>query len=192
MKTATMFGAAMMAAILSLAGAANASSSSLKAATSLQISKVLTDPAVISAINAQNARHQGMDQAKIDALDKQWRSEIGQTDAPLIDSMMTSDLSALLVSYREKSEGLFSEIFAMDMFGLNVGASDITSDYWQGDEEKWQETFLKGAKATHYDDVEFDESTQQYLTQVSVTIADPATGEPIGAITFGVNMELVE
>ena len=38
-------------------------------------------------------------------------------------------------------------------------------------------------------DVELDESTQAYQAQFSVSIADPATGEPIGAMTVGVFAE---
>ncbi len=37
-----------------------------------------------------------------------------------------------------------TEVFVMDARGLNVAASDVTSDYWQGDEEKFSETFPKG------------------------------------------------
>ena len=38
-------------------------------------------------------------------------------------------------------------------------------------------------------EVEFDESTQTFQGQVSVTIVDPASGEAIGAMTLGLNAE---
>jgi hypothetical protein len=37
--------------------------------------------------------------------------------------------------------------------------------------------------------VEFDDSTQFYQSQVSMPIRDPATGDLIGAITFGINVQ---
>ena len=46
-----------------------------------------------------------------------------------------------------------------------------------------------GAGATHLSEVEFDESTQTYQGQISVTVTDPATGTPIGALTVGVDAE---
>ena len=36
--------------------------------------------------------------------------------------------------------------------------------------------------------MEFDESAGKYLRQISVSIADPQTGETIGAITVGVDV----
>jgi len=77
----------------------------------------------------------------------------------------------------------------MDFKGLNVGQSAVTSDYMQGDEAKWQKTYQAGADALFIDEVEFDDSTQSFQTQMSATVVDPATGEAIGAITIGVNVE---
>ncbi|MEM9268058.1 MAG: hypothetical protein AAGA78_03855, partial [Pseudomonadota bacterium] len=81
-----------------------------------------------------------------------------------------------------------TEVFVMDNKGLNVGQSEITSDLWQGDEAKWQETFGEVQGTMHVSDVEFDESTGFYQTQVSMPALDPVTGEALGAITFGVNI----
>ena len=76
----------------------------------------------------------------------------------------------------------------MDNKGLNVGQSDMTSDYMQGDEAKWQKTFSQGAGVMFIDEVEFDESSKAFQSQASVTIVDES-GKPIGAITVGVNVE---
>jgi len=40
--------------------------------------------------------------------------------------------------------------------------------------------------------VEFDESAQQCQAQVSMVIVDPASNQAIGAVTFGVNVELLQ
>ena len=79
----------------------------------------------------------------------------------------------------------------MDNRGLNVGQSEVTSDYWQGDEAKWKKTFLVGPNAMIIDDVELDESTQTFQSQLSMSITDQATGEVIGAITVGVDVEAI-
>ena len=80
-------------------------------------------------------------------------------------------------------------VFVMDGKGLNVGQSDVTSDYWQGDEAKWQDTYSNGKGAVHISELEEDESTQTLQSQVSVTVVDPESGKAIGAVTFGVNVE---
>ena len=77
----------------------------------------------------------------------------------------------------------------MDNKGLNVGQSDVTSDYWQGDEAKWQKTFSVGPTAVFVDKVEKDESTQKFQTQVSISIVDG--GAAIGAVTVGLDVEML-
>lgn len=149
----------------------------------------LADETVLSAVRAQNASHAGMDSERITALDTQWRDEAAAGSGPLIDTVLGNDLSAFLIEKKDALNGVVSEIFVMDNVGLNVGQSDITSDYWQGDEEKWQKTFAVGPGATFVDEVDFDDSAESFLSQASVTIVDPNTGEAIGAITVGINVE---
>ena len=150
---------------------------------------VLSEAVVVDAINAQNAKFAGLKQADIDALDQKWRAEVEAADKPMIDEALASPLSKFLVEQREKSGGVITELFVTDGKGLNVGQSDPTSDYWQGDEAKWQKSFQVGPGAIFVDDVEKDESTQQLQTQVSATIVDPKTGAAIGAVTVGINVD---
>jgi hypothetical protein len=98
-------------------------------------------------------------------------------------------LSAYLRELKKQHEMVITEMFVMDAKGLNVGQSDITSDYWQGDEAKWQKSFGAGAGAVFVDDVDWDESTQRFQTQISTTISDPVTQEVIGAITIAVDAD---
>jgi hypothetical protein len=77
----------------------------------------------------------------------------------------------------------------MDAQGLNVAASGITSDMWQGDEAKFQKTYSVGADASHFGDVELDESSRRYQAQISLTIVDAASGAAIGAVTVGIDAE---
>ena len=147
------------------------------------------DEAIVNAINAQNEQTASYDQAMIDQLDTTWRAEVGASDTPTISPVLNNSTADFLRSQVEASGGMITEVFIMDMHGLNVAASDVTSDYWQGDEAKFSETYGRGADASHIADVEFDESTQTYQGQISLTIVDPATGQPIGAMTVGVDAE---
>jgi hypothetical protein len=144
---------------------------------------------IVSAIAAQNAANGAMDQAAIDGMDATWRAEIGAGATPTIDAVLQNAAAEFLRTQVAASGGRITEVFIMDQNGLNVAASAVTSDMWQGDEEKFTETYSMGPDAVHYSDVELDESTQRYQAQISMTIIDPATGEPIGAITIGVDAE---
>ena len=149
----------------------------------------LNDKAVIDAVKAQNAKHASLSQADVEKLDKQWRAEVDAASKPLIDTVLKSEVSAFLKKKKEETKGVVSEVFVMDDKGLNVGQSDITSDYWQGDEAKWKKTYSVGPDAVHFDKIEKDESTQALQMQVSISIKDPETGKAIGAVTFGINVD---
>lgn len=144
---------------------------------------------VIDAVNSQNTETAGSSEAQIIEWDTQWRAEVGQSDQPLIADVMGRDLSSFLSQQVDASEGRITEIFVMDALGLNVAASDITSDYWQGDEAKHSKSYGAGPNAVFVDAIEFDESAQSYQGQVSISLTDPATGEVVGAMTIGLNAE---
>jgi hypothetical protein len=146
-------------------------------------------PVVISAIKAQNAKNGGLSEAEILSLDTQWRDELKTNTIPMIDAILALPVSQHLREHTEASGGQITEVFVMDQVGLNVGQSGITSDYWQGDEAKFQQTYPMGAGAMHVSDVELDESTQTYQAQVSMTITDPESNMAIGAVTFGINVD---
>lgn len=154
-----------------------------------QVKSWLSDPAVIEAVKAQNAEHANLSAGDIDGLDKQWRAEAKAGGGDLVNTVLGRDLSKFLTTKKDESNGVFSEIFVMDNKGLNVGQSDVTSDYMQGDEGKWQKTYSVGPDAVFVDEVEFDDSSQTFQSQVSTTVVDPATGSAIGAITLGINVE---
>jgi len=153
------------------------------------VSGWISDSTVINAVKAQNRRNANLTQAEIDALDKQWRSETKTSNRPLIDRILANEVSGFLKKAKSKSGGLVTEVFVMDNQGLNVGQSDVTSDYWQGDEAKWKNIYLAGPDAVFIDGVEHDESTQTFQSQLSMSIKDPETGEVIGAITVGIDVE---
>ena len=157
-----------------------------------RLEAIASEGFVIDAVRAMNDERAGYTQAEIDAQDQAWRAQVGAASAPLIDALMANSASQELAKIRDASDGLFTEIFVMGNKGLNVAASDVTSDYWQGDEAKWQETYQVGPGSVHISEVELDESTQTYQAQVSVTVADPDSSTAIGAITFGVNVEYLE
>jgi hypothetical protein len=148
----------------------------------------IKDPVIIDAIKAQNAKNAALSEADIDGLDKAWRAEVDGGDRKMIDEVLNNAVSKFLHEKQEASGGVISEVFVMDAKGLNVGQSDVTSDYWQGDEAKFQKSFGAGKDGFFVDEVEKDESTQALQSQASMTIVDE-TGAPIGAVTIGVNLD---
>lgn len=153
------------------------------------ISQWAANSHLIKAIQAQNVRHSVLTQSQIENLDRQWRAEVGADHRPLIEELLGRPVSIFLASIKKQHHGTVMEVFVMDNRGLNVAQSDVTSDYWQGDEAKFKKTYPAGPDAVFVDDVEMDESTQTFQSQVSMSIKDPATNAVIGAITVGLNVD---
>lgn len=147
------------------------------------------DPIIIGALKNQNAVHADLTQAAIDALDATWRTEFAGNSRPLIDTVVGNPLSKFLRGKQAASGGVITEIFVIDAKGLSVGESEMSSDYWQGDEPKWQKTYMTGSSALFVDAAEKDESTQTLQSQASLTVFDPQTGQRLGAITVGINLD---
>lgn len=155
------------------------------------IAEFAQDPIITDAIIAQNAETGEYGFAEIEALDEEWRAEAAGGDGDMISGILGTEASQWLAGIQDQSDGLYTEIFVTDAVGLNVAQSAATSDYWQGDEDKWRDSFGAGAGAIHIGEVEQDESTQMLQTQVSITITDPASGEPIGAVTVGIDLSKI-
>ncbi|RRJ85397.1 hypothetical protein D0544_01060 [Aestuariirhabdus litorea] len=150
-----------------------------------ELQKIGLDPVLVAAVKAQNSKGRSLDAIK--QADAKWRGTEG------IDSFMQSLMdneAAQALRKIEKSQSYYLELFLMDNQGANVAMTGKTSDYWQGDEAKWTESFKGGAGAVHVGEVEFDESAQAYLVQVSVPVMD--AGVAIGAVTIGINLDELE
>ena len=140
---------------------------------------------MVAAVKAQNAKGESLDQIK--QRDASWRATSGVDD--FMRSLLESDTAKELMKL-ETSKPYFFELFLMDSQGANVAMTNKTSDYWQGDEAKFTESFKGGSGAIHIGDVEFDESAQAYLVQISVPVMDG--GSAVGAMTIGVNVDKLE
>jgi len=190
MNRAILSGAFVFALLLPVTASADMKhEQALKDLVETQLRAIAENPVVIGALTQQNAANGSLAQAEIDKLDKQWRAEVEGQDKSLINQVLANDLSSYLKQVSNQAGGLYTEIIVMDGKGLNAGQSAVTSDYWQGDEDKWSKTYAAGPDAVFVDEVEMDESTQMLQSQVSFTVVDPATKQVIGAITFGVNLD---
>lgn len=156
------------------------------------IKKLLFQPVTVISIGASNDIHGNIDQAGIDKLDNEWKTESKTDKQPLIAEMLSSPLSNYLLYLQAQSAGLYTEMFVMDNKGLNVGQSSVTSDYWQGDEAKYQKTFQIGPDAVFIDEAEFNDDSKTWRAQLNFTVVDPASGKPIGAATIEMNLTELE
>ena len=187
-KTCSLFVATFVTSILlSTFAKANEFEAEIIAYMNESISGWAQSADILNAVKEQNDAHASISDEDIKSLDEKWRAEATQGNGELIDSVLRNPLSQYLKDIKNQSNGAITEIFIFDKKGLNVGQSDVTSDYFQGDEAKWEKTVNTAGATYHLSEVEFDESTQSYQSNLSVTILDGST--PIGAMTIGLNVE---
>ena len=93
---------------------------------------------VVRAVRDANERPDPT-QDELDALDARWRTE---RDRAFFAPYLESECARYLVAAANGSPRI-AEVFVMDDVGGLVASSAKTSDYWQGDEAKWQQSFLK-------------------------------------------------
>jgi hypothetical protein len=130
---------------------------------------------VRDAVSASNAVPESS--AEVRRRDAVW---IANRQDPRRQAVVQSPCSARL---RElvKDDPIVVEAFAMNDRGTLVCSAAETSDYWQGDEPKWQRTFVDG-RDPFVDEPALDASTGKYAVQVSVPVLIGA--KRIGAVTL--------
>jgi hypothetical protein len=139
---------------------------------------IASHPEVRTAVAARNA--QGESQQAIERKDREWGATPGLRRA------LTAGPCAERLREMTRSDALVVEVILMDERGANVCLSRETSDYWQGDEAKWQKTFVEGHDP-FVDEPALDASSATYAVQLSVPVTEGA--RRIGALTLTLKVQ---
>lgn len=110
-------------------------------------------------------------------------------EKPLIRQLQRAQPSKLLNGIAHQYHPLFNELFVSDVSGQLVAISEVTSDYWQADEQDFQLASRLPPGQVHISGIEYDGSTQSFQSKVSAPLHDPQSGELLGVISLGINIE---
>lgn len=144
---------------------------------------IAADPEVLKALRAKNASGETL--AMIQARDRSWATDAQKAlRQELVSGPCAERLRALT-----QSDPSIVEVILMDAQGANVCLSRETSDYWQGDEAKFQKTFGED-RDIFVDEAALDASTGTYAVQVSVLIR--VQGAKLGALTLSLKVRKQE
>src|ERR1051326_1027036 len=142
-----------------VASAQSAKSNAVVQAEAKKLAAWGHDPVLVAAVKQQNAKKVSL--AKIQEIDKQWLENKDAISAVLLANACSQHLKALVAK-----NPAYSESFVMDDQGANVCLTDRTSDYWQGDEAKWQKSFNGGNGTVFIDERKYDSSADAVLVQI--------------------------
>ncbi len=132
-------------------------------------------------------RHETL--ASILNLDSQWQALAPYAPSQLANQLLTRPVSRQLAKWQAGTNGLVSETFLMDDLGAITALSQLTSDYWQGDEAKFRALTDQPTDRLVVSPIYFDDSSKRFQVTVSQAVISPATGKFIGAIALGLDVE---
>jgi hypothetical protein len=155
----------------------------VKAFAKTKLLSICTNALLVKETLAQNDKKMAL--PEIQKIDKEWMD--AETELPIQKEKQNNACAAELKKLA-KEIGTIGELFVMDDKGGVVGENQLTSDYWQGDEEKWTLSFKNGDGGALIDKAKFDKSANAVLQQVSLPIWN-SDGKIIGAFTAGVLVE---
>lgn len=162
----------------SLPGKITSRMQSVIATHTLRIKEWAASPLLIDAVREQNLQNTGLEEIK--RFNNDWIN--GKAD-DLATTLLTNPSGRFLHEKINKNDMLYTEAFLCDNKGAVVGEYPKTTDYWQGDEDKFIRSYNNGNGRDYIGALEFDESTQTYSVQVSVPVLDD--GKTIGVLVVG-------
>ena len=150
------------------------------------VKKMSSHSLIVKAVKEQNAKSITM--ADIKMRDTDWKASKELT--PFKVSLQKTPVGYYLKRKVELNKSIYSEAFLTDNQGANVTAFPATSDYWQGDEDKWSKSFNSGNGKIYIGEVELDESSGSYATQISAPVI--SDGVTIGVLVIGIKLSYIE
>jgi hypothetical protein len=129
---------------------------------------------------AQDASKAAFDKNATDQLDQQWQKD-GRVPAALA-GLLTTPASRFLTDVT-KHDPLYREILVTDLHGRLVAASQVTTDYFQGDEGWWTQALDDGRRGRIFvSDVKRDESANAYVFDIAVPVVALDSEDVVGVM----------
>jgi hypothetical protein len=120
---------------------------------------------------------EAFDQAAVLEMDRRWQTAGGTAEQSGLLRSPASQFLTDIVGH----DSVYREILVTDRRGRLVAASNVTSDYFQGDEDWWQESIDNGRGRVVVSDVRRDQSAGVYAFEISVPVPSP-TGEELAGV----------
>ena len=153
------------------------------------IRELLEDPVIVNEVKKANQQHKDISLQEILKLDTRWRNTEGVDE--FIEQFLVNEIAHKLIEFQERHPG-FSEIFVVDMYGLNAGQTNKTTDYYQADEDWWIGAYNSGKGKASHGTIEFDESAQTEAISLYIPVMDGINNKAIGVIKAVVSITAIK
>ncbi len=129
------------------------------------------------------------DLSEILNLDTKWQTLAPAATSDTARAMLQTPASRKLAQWQARSDPLITEVMVMDRLGVTIALSVLTSDYWQGDEPKFENVANTEPETLHLGPVHFDSSSQRFQVTASMPLHEVASGRFVGAVAIGLDIE---
>ena len=154
-----------------------------------EVSSALDIPQIIASGPRQESFTDVMTQ------DSMWQALAPFASTQLADRILDLAGSRTLHGWKAAQGGLVTEVMIMNSMGTLAAMSQLTTDYWQGDEAKFQRVLdatrqgLEGMEALYISPIHYDASTSRFQVTVSAPVSPISDGVPLGVLTLGLDAE---
>jgi hypothetical protein len=122
------------------------------------------------------------DEAALQAVDEEWQRL--KAPPPTVTAVLQNDASEFLRAVT-RNDSMYSEILVTDRMGRLVAASNVPSDYYQGDEDWWRSVFA--SERVQMSDVRWDESAATYVIEIGAPVYGTTSNELVGVVKVSTN-----
>ncbi|PPI84422.1 hypothetical protein KEHDKFFH_09080 [Marinobacter maroccanus] len=153
------------------------------------ISSILDIPQIIASGPRQESFTDVMTQ------DSMWQALAPSGSTQLADQILDLAGSRTLHDWKVAQDGVVTEAMIMNNMGTLAAMSRLTTDYWQGDEAKFQKVLdatrqgLRGIDALYISPIRYDASTSRFQVTVSAPVSPISDGVPLGVLMLGLDAE---
>lgn len=129
---------------------------------------------------AATASRESVDMTRVQALDREWQRS-GRAP-PGAAGLLATPASAFLADV-VTHDPIYREILLTDVHGRLVAASNVTTDYYQADEEWWRDAYADGARGrVSVSDVQWDQSARAFAVEMALPVAEPSSDRLAGIL----------
>jgi hypothetical protein len=150
------------------------------------------DDSIQDAIRTANKTYSGNeanDLNKILTIDDQWRTAVVNNEHTfVVDWPLNNEVARDLKNYQSLYPDNI-ETFTTDKKGALIGATNLTSDYYQADEAWWQTAYNNGQGNVYISLPVYDESAGAFSILIAVPVFDQQEGEIIGILRTTLSLD---
>jgi ABC-type amino acid transport substrate-binding protein len=122
-------------------------------------------------------------------LDAQWRALAPQQFSDMAQRVTDQPASITMREWQQGRKLLVTEVILTNGIGTLAAMSGLTSDFWQGDEPKFEHHISTDTRTLYVSPIRYDASTARFQVTVSMPVIVKGQWLPAGVLAIGLDVE---